>query len=97
MSAMSSRWSSSVAIVLLLSMLGIAAALAFQAQDAVRSHRATAENVLRDYAGFAAWEFSRLARRDLTDRLASVIGQVSAGCRDNAPPDLTRLKAQDAG
>ena len=94
---MSSRWSASVAIVLLLSMLGIAGALAYQAQDAARSHRATAENVLRDYAGFAAWEFSRLARRDLTDMLGSVIGQVSAACRDNAPPDLTRLKAQDAG
>jgi hypothetical protein len=94
---MSSRWSASVAIVLLLTMLGIAAALAYQAQDAARSHRATAENVLRDYAGFAAWEFSRLARRDLADMLGSVIGQVSAGCRDNAPPDLTHLKAQDAG
>ena len=97
MSAMSSRWSSSVAIVLLLSMLGIAAALAYQAQDAARSHRATAESALRDYAGFAAWEFSRVARRDLTDMLGSVIGQVSAGCRDNALPDLTRLKTRDAG
>ena len=94
---MGSRWSSSVAIVLLLSTLGIVAALAYQAQDAARSHRATAENVLRDYARFAAWEFSRLARRDLTDALGSLIGQVSAGCHDNAPPDLARLKAQDAG
>src|SRR5262245_11627545 len=96
-SAMSSRWSSSVAIVLLLSMLGIAAALAYQAQDAARSHRATAENVLRDYAGFAAWEFSRVARRELTDTLDSVVGQASLGCRDNAPPDLARFKAEGGG
>ena len=91
--AMRSRWSASAAIVLLLSVLGIAAALAYQAQDAARSHRATTENVLRDYATFASWEFSRIAQRDLDNTLGSVIGAVSAGCRDNTPPDLTRLKA----
>jgi hypothetical protein len=88
------RWSALAAIVLLLSMLGLAAALAYEAQYAARSHRTTAENVLRDYAAFAAWEFSRVARRDLTDTLGSVLGQVSANCNnDNAPPDLARLKA----
>jgi hypothetical protein len=90
---MSSRWSAWVAIGLLLSILGIAAALAYQAQAADRSHRATAENVLRDYAGFAAWEFSRLAGRELTEVVGSALGQASAGCRDGAPPDLARLKA----
>ena len=83
------------AIVLLLSMLGLAAALAYEAQHSARSHRTTAENVLRDYAAFAAWEFSRVARRDLTDTLTSVLGQASADCRDDAPPDLSRLKAKD--
>jgi hypothetical protein len=90
---MRSRWSAWAAIALLLSMLGLAAALAYEAQDAARSHRTTAENVLRDYAAFAAWEFSRVARRDLTDTLGSVLGQVSANCNDSAPPDLARLKA----
>ena len=90
---MSSRWSASVAIVLLLSMLGIAAALAYQAQQAARSHRATAENVLRDYAGFAAWEFSRIAQRDLTNTVGSVLGHAVSNCRDSTPPDLARLKA----
>jgi hypothetical protein len=90
---MSSRWSASAAIVLLLSMLGIAAALAYQAQHAARSHRTAAENVLRDYAAFAGWEFSRIARRELTDKVGSVLGETAAGCRDNAPPDLARLKA----
>jgi hypothetical protein len=83
-----------MAIVLLLTILGIAAALAYQAQDAARSHRATAENVLRDYAAFAAWEFSRLASRELTDVTGSVLGVAAAGCRDTAPPDLARLKAE---
>jgi hypothetical protein len=43
------------------------------------------------------WEFSRLARRELTDTLGSVIGQASVGCRDNAPPDLARFKADGGG
>ena len=65
---MSGRRSGSAFIVLLLlSTLAVAGALAYQAQQAARSHRATAENVLRDYATFASWEFSRLARRDLND------------------------------
>jgi hypothetical protein len=50
--------------------------------------------VLRDYAAFAAWEFSRVARRDISDTLGSVLGQVSVNCNnESAPPDLARLKA----
>jgi signal transduction histidine kinase len=36
--------------------LGIAAVLAYEAHDAARSHRETAERALRDYAAVAAWE-----------------------------------------
>ena len=39
--------------------------LAYEAQQAARSHRATAENVLRDYASFAAWELTRLGRQQV--------------------------------
>jgi Tfp pilus assembly protein PilE len=91
---MRGRWSASVAIVLLLSVLGIAGALAYQAQYAARSHRTTAENVLRDYAAFAAWEFSRTAGRELTNTVESVLGHVMVSCRGDEPPDLARLKAQ---
>ena len=42
--------------------LALAGGLAYQAVDAARSHRATAESVLRGYARIAAWEFSRRAR-----------------------------------
>jgi len=90
---MSSRWSTSIALVLLLAMLGIAA-LAYQAQYAARSHRTTAEKVLRDYAAFAAWEFSRNASRNLTNMLGSVIGQAMIGCRRGEAPDIARLRAQ---
>jgi hypothetical protein len=51
--------------------------------------------VLRDYAGFAAWEFARTARRDLTDTLSAVLGQALSHCRDSGPPDIARLKADD--
>ena len=45
-------------VVLLVLSLGLTAVLAYQAQDAARSHRATAERALHDYASFAALEFS---------------------------------------
>jgi len=90
---MSSRRPGSAFIVLLLlSTLAVAAALAYQAQYAARSHRATAENVLRDYATFASWEFSRLARRELNDVLGSMLGRLSMSCSGHETlPDPTRL------
>jgi len=95
---MSGRRSGSAFIVLLLlSTLAVAGALAYQAQQAARSHRATAENVLRDYATFASWEFSRLARRDLNDVIGSQLARLSMGCRGRAAlPDFSQLlKAMD--
>jgi hypothetical protein len=90
---MSSRRPGSAFIVLLLlSTLTVAAALAYQAQYAARSHRATAENVLRDYATFASWEFSRLVRRELNDVLGSLLGRLSMSCSGRETlPDLPRL------
>jgi signal transduction histidine kinase len=52
-------------MVLLLLTLGLTAVLAYQAVDAAASHRKTTEATLDDYAMFAAWEFSRLARGEL--------------------------------
>jgi signal transduction histidine kinase len=52
-------------VALLIATLALTATLAYEAQQAARSHRAAAENVLRDYAAFAAWEFSRLGRQQL--------------------------------
>jgi len=51
-------------MVLLLLTLGLTGVLAYQAVDAAASHRKTTEATLDDYAMFAAWEFSRLARRE---------------------------------
>ena len=47
---------------LLAGALVLSALLAWEAQDAARSHRVAAEGVLRDYAGLAAHEFLRRAR-----------------------------------
>ena len=55
-----SRTTSLVAILILT--VALAAFLAYEAWDAARSHRATAERAIRDYAKFAAWEFSVSAK-----------------------------------
>ena len=59
------RSRSTIIVILLVATLGMAAMLAYEAQQAARSHRATAENVLRDYSAFAAWELSRMGRTQL--------------------------------
>jgi signal transduction histidine kinase len=52
------RWAP---LLLLLLSLGIAATAIQQSAQASRSHRATAEGLLRDYAAFAAWSFRQHA------------------------------------
>jgi len=46
-------------VALLLLTLGLAGVLAYQAQDAARSHRTALETTLNDYAAFATWEYAR--------------------------------------
>jgi signal transduction histidine kinase len=77
MRAFRPRSRSTVIVVLLVATLAMTAGLAWEAQHAARSHRETAERVLRDYAGFAAWELARLGRTHLLNVVNS---------------DLTRLQ-----
>ena len=65
------RSRSTLIVVLLIATLVLATALAYEAHQSARSHRATAESVLRDYAAFATWELSRLSRQ----QLLTVLGQ----------------------
>jgi signal transduction histidine kinase len=51
--------------MLLIATLAMTAWLAFEAHRAARSHRETAENVLRDYASFATWELTRVGRQQM--------------------------------
>jgi hypothetical protein len=77
-----------IALVLLLT-LGVAASLAYQAQEAARSHRVTAENVLRDYAAFASSEFARRARRELSDVVRTQLMRLASTCHErDRLPDL---------
>ncbi|MEP6690036.1 MAG: HAMP domain-containing sensor histidine kinase [Gemmatimonadaceae bacterium] len=60
-----SRWRSTLLGALLTMTLALAALLAYEAHDAARSHRATAERALRDYAAVAAFELAAGAGDDL--------------------------------
>lgn len=66
---------------LLVCTLALATMLAYEAHDAARSHRATAERALTDYAAVAAWELVAGVNDEL---------QSSAG---NALSPLTRVRA----
>lgn len=79
---MSAPRSRSTAIVLmLLATLAMAAVLAWEAQQAARSHRATAENVLRDYSKVAAWELTRLGRQQLLNAMNGKLSEVQAALK----------------
>jgi signal transduction histidine kinase len=68
------RWAP---LLLLLLSLGIAATAIYHTAQASRSHRATAEGLIRDYAAFAAWSFRQHAgarmRRSFHGTLEPVI------------------------
>jgi signal transduction histidine kinase len=62
-SYLTSRATKLVAVLLLT--MGLVVALAYEAWDAERSHRATAESVLQDYAAFAAWEYGANIKEEI--------------------------------
>jgi signal transduction histidine kinase len=67
--------------LLLVCTLALATMLAYEAHDASRSHRATAERALNDYAAVAAWELVA----GVNDELQSTVGAALA--------PLTRARA----
>jgi signal transduction histidine kinase len=66
----------SLLLVFLLGTLGLSLWLGYQALDAARSHRRTAEGVMADYAGIAAWEYSRHAQESLDYFYRSVFDDI---------------------
>src|SRR5919202_4231787 len=62
-------------VALLVLSLAFTAELAFQAQVAARSHRATAERALRDYASFAALEFGVSSKEAIFTSIGWVLYQ----------------------
>lgn len=81
------RWkepglSRSLPLAVLVLTFALSGVLAYQAQDAARSHRAASEGTLRDYGAFASWELER--------RLGETTKQtLSAALARGLPPQLT--------
>jgi signal transduction histidine kinase len=75
------RSRSTLVVVLLVLTLAMTAMLAFEAQQAARSHRTAAENVLRDYSTFATWELTRLGRQHLLQAMNHSLDTVRAAHR----------------
>lgn len=86
-------------VVLLLTTLLLAGALAYQAVDSVASHRATASAILRDYAAFAAEQYGERISQELEyygfyptlQRLVSLDG--GGGNRRSPVPTRADLQA----
>ncbi len=70
----------------LLVTLGLSLWLGFQAVGAARSHRQTAEGVLRDYADIAVSEYSRRVQGDLDRFFRVVFGDVPRQIVNRPPP-----------
>jgi hypothetical protein len=85
-----------IALVLLLT-LAVAGALAYQAQRAARSHHATAQKVLRDYAAFASSELARRAARALSEVATSQLARLESSCdgRDRPPTLEQWIRVKD--
>jgi len=65
----------------------LAASLAYEAHDAARSHRVTAEHALRDYASVAAWEYVANAQDRLAEAAGEMLSPVTSG-RASSPYEL---------
>jgi signal transduction histidine kinase len=63
-------------LLLLLASLGVAGALAVQAQRAASSHRRTAARLLHDYASIAAWSYGRRVEEALVETGTQVLGPI---------------------
>lgn len=68
-----------------LALLAITARLTLDARSAERSHRAAAESALRDYAGFAAWEFERHLSGHMRSHLMMSLSPIQESRRRSDP------------
>lgn len=73
-------------VVFLVVTLALTLWLGSQALSAARSHRRTAEGILRDYAGIGAWEFSRRVREHMDEFAWEIFDDVPRRVRYRTPP-----------
>ncbi|MBV9774199.1 MAG: HAMP domain-containing histidine kinase [Gemmatimonadetes bacterium] len=66
-------FSRSLPLAVLVLTLALSGVLAYQAQDAARSHRAASENTLRDYGAFASWELGRRIEESARQTLSGAL------------------------
>ncbi|MCC6928775.1 MAG: HAMP domain-containing histidine kinase [Gemmatimonadaceae bacterium] len=66
-------------VVLLMATVLVSARLAYEAHQAARAERMTAERALREYAAMAAWEFRSDARQRLEGEVLRALGMVVVG------------------
>ncbi|MEX2467396.1 MAG: HAMP domain-containing sensor histidine kinase [Gemmatimonadota bacterium] len=76
----------------LLATVVLACVLAVQAYGAAKSHRATAEAVLKDYAGIAAAEYGRIAREHLSRIFDVAFDEVPRRMRPGRMPDPVEVR-----
>ena len=74
-------------VALLVATLALATMLAYEAHEAARSHRATAERALHDYAAVAAWELVAGVNEELQSSVASALAPVTRA-RATSPYEL---------
>lgn len=77
-------------VALLGATLMLAGLLAFEAWEAARSNRSTAEKALRDYASFAAWGFALAAKQQMHEALHAIFRPVQRLDGVDAPATLPR-------
>jgi len=70
--------------------------VAWEAARAARAERATAEAVLRDYAAFAAWEYARASRQQLSNGLDRVLASTTPARSGPAAVRKTRIGDDDS-
>ena len=63
-------------LLLLVAVMAVMSVAAYQAQDAVRSHRRTAVRLVRDYASFGAWTFAQRAGSAMQETAWRVLGPI---------------------
>src|SRR6185503_14430668 len=77
---------------LLVCTLALATMLAYEAHDAARSHRATAERALHDYAAVAAWELVAGVNDELQSTVAPALAPLTRA-RATTPYELLAAPA----
>src|SRR5512141_1417342 len=84
-------------VALLLLLVGVAGVLTFQGEEAARSHRATAERVLRNYATVAVWGLKNNAQEAIYTLVLARLDSVKVAKRLAGVPIQQTLGPRTSG